>query len=207
MTIITPSRIRLSAAASAPFVSFTRRPVRRSFSVGGSLGEGGFVPFVSFVSLVSFVWLLAVAFLSATDARPAPAVELHRADGTAVRPSDYRGKVLLIDFWASWCVPCKASFPALDALYQRDRDRGLVVLAINLDEERKAADAFLASRPHVMPIVFDPRGESAEAFRIRGMPSSVVIDRAGNIRFTHIGYSAKVLAAYQNEINLLLSER
>jgi hypothetical protein len=58
-----------------------------------------------------------------------------------------------------------------------------------------------------MPILFDPQGESAQAFRIRGMPSSVVIDRAGNIRFTHTGYSAKVVAAYQNEINLLLSER
>jgi cytochrome c biogenesis protein CcmG/thiol:disulfide interchange protein DsbE len=152
-------------------------------------------------------WLLAAAFVSATDVRPAPAVQLHRADGTAVQPSDYRGKVLLIDFWASWCVPCKASFPALDALYQRERDRGLEVLAVNLDEERKAADAFLASRPHVMPVLFDPKGESALAFRIRGMPSSVVIDRVGNIRFTHIGYSLKVLDSYHTEINLLLSER
>jgi hypothetical protein len=81
------------------------------------------------------------------------------------------------------------------------------VLAVNLDEERQAADAFLASRPHVMPVLFDPRGESALAFRIRGMPSSVVIDRAGNIRFTHIGYSSKVLDSYHSEINLLLSER
>jgi thiol-disulfide isomerase/thioredoxin len=104
-------------------------------------------------------------------------------------------------------VPCKASFPALDALYERERDGGLEVLAVNLDEERKAADAFLASRPHVMPVLFDPRGESALAFRIRGMPSSVVIDRAGNIRFTHIGYSSKVLDSYHSEINLLLSER
>jgi thiol-disulfide isomerase/thioredoxin len=158
----------------------------------------------SFVFLVS---LLAAAFISATDVRPAPAVRLHRADGTDVQPADYKGKVLLIDFWASWCVPCKASFPALDALYRRDRDRGLEVLAINLDEERKAADAFLASRPHVMPVLFDPTGESALAFRIRGMPSSVVIDRTGNIRFTHMGYSSKILDRYQSEINLLLSER
>src|SRR6202795_777767 len=141
------------------------------------------------VTLATAASLLAAGFLSATEVRPAPPVQLHLADGTIVQPADYRGKVVLIDFWASWCVPCKASFPALDALYQRDRDRGLVVLAINLDEERKAADAFLASRPHVMPVLFDPKGESAEAFRIRGMPSSVVIDRAGNIRFTHIGYS------------------
>jgi cytochrome c biogenesis protein CcmG, thiol:disulfide interchange protein DsbE len=151
-------------------------------------------------------WLLAAALLSAADGRPAPAVRLYRADGTTVQPSDFLGKVVLIDFWASWCVPCKTSFPALDALYRRERDRGLEVLAINLDEERKAADAFLASRPHVMPVLFDPQGESALAFMIRGMPSSVMIDRGGNIRFTHMGYSAKVLDSYQHEINLLLSE-
>jgi cytochrome c biogenesis protein CcmG, thiol:disulfide interchange protein DsbE len=151
-------------------------------------------------------WLLAAALLSAADGRPAPAVQLRRADGTTVQPSDYLGKVVLIDFWASWCVPCKTSFPALDALYRRERDRGLEVLAINLDEERKAADAFLASRPHVMPVLFDPKGESALAFMVRGMPSSVMIDRAGKIRFTHMGYSAKVLDSYQHEIDLLLSE-
>src|ERR1700722_8558175 len=158
------------------------------------------------LSIAAAGCLLAAAVLSAADSRPAPAVQLHRADGTTVQPSDYLGKVVLIDFWASWCVPCKTSFPALDALYRRERDRGLEVLAINLDEERKAADAFLASRPHVMPVLFDPKGESALAFMVRGMPSSVMIDRAGNIRFTHMGYSAKVLDSYQHEIDLLLSE-
>ena len=159
------------------------------------------------VTLATAATLLAAGFLSATEVRPAPPVRLHLADGTVVQPADYKGKVVLIDFWASWCVPCKAEFPALDALYRRDRDRGLEVLAVNLDEERKAADAFLASRPHLMPVLFDSKGESALAFRIRGMPSSVVIDRVGNIRFTHMGYSSKVLDSYQSEINLLLSER
>jgi thiol-disulfide isomerase/thioredoxin len=151
--------------------------------------------------------LLAAAVLSAADARPAPAVVLHRADGTTMQPADYKGKVLLIDFWASWCVPCKTSFPALDALYQRDKDRGLEVIAVNLDEQRHAAETFLAARPHVMSVAFDPTGESARAFMIKGMPSSVLIDRAGNIRFTHMGYSTKVFDSYQHEIHLLLSER
>jgi thiol-disulfide isomerase/thioredoxin len=159
------------------------------------------------LTALTAVSLLAGALISATGAQLAPAVLLHRADGATVRLEDFKGKVVLVDFWASWCVPCRASFPALDALYQRERNRGLEVLAVNVDEQRKAADAFLAGRPHVMPVMFDPKGESAQAFNVRGMPSSVLIDRTGHIRFTHMGYSTTVFDSYQREIDLLLSER
>jgi thiol-disulfide isomerase/thioredoxin len=151
--------------------------------------------------------LLTGGLLAAGAIRPAPAVELSTADGGVVRTTDYKGKVVLIDFWASWCPPCKTSFPALDALYQSYRPRGVEVLAVNLDERRNDADAFLAAHPHVMPVLFSPKGDAPTAFAIRGMPSSVLIDRAGNIRFTHTGYSAKVLDSYRDEINLLLEER
>jgi cytochrome c biogenesis protein CcmG/thiol:disulfide interchange protein DsbE len=152
--------------------------------------------------------LLMTAALGAADkVRMAPSVELRLADGAIVRPADFKGKVVLVDFWASWCPPCKTSFPELDTLYQSYRGRGLEVLAVNLDERRKDADAFLADHPHVMPVAFDPKGDSALAFAVHGMPSSIVIDRGGNIRFTHMGYSGKVLDSYREEINLLLSER
>jgi cytochrome c biogenesis protein CcmG, thiol:disulfide interchange protein DsbE len=159
------------------------------------------------LTVVAAVALLAGALVSASGAQPAPSVLLHRADGTTVRLEDFKGKVVLVDFWASWCVPCRASFPALDALYQRERNRGLEVLAINVDEQRKSADAFLAGRPHVMPVVFDPKGESAQAFNVRGMPSSVLIDRTSHIRFTHMGYSTTVFDSYQREIDQLLAEQ
>jgi thiol-disulfide isomerase/thioredoxin len=150
--------------------------------------------------------LLAVGVTASSDVHPAPAVQLRFADGTTAQPSTYKGKVLLVDFWASWCVPCKTSFPALDALYQQYRDQGLQVVAVNLDERQKDADTFLAAHSHVMPIAFDPKGESAIAFALRGMPSSVLIDRTGNIRFTHMGYSTNVLGRYRDEIRLLLAE-
>lgn len=114
---------------------------------------------------------------------------------------------VVVDFWASWCVPCKTSFPALDRLYGEYAPRGLEVFAIDVDEERGRADAFLAAHPHQMPVVFDPKGAAPLAFGVKGMPSSYVIDKAGNIRFTHMGYSGNVDQAYRREIEQLLAEK
>jgi thiol-disulfide isomerase/thioredoxin len=156
-------------------------------------------------AVLSAMCLVAVS-ASAAPRRQAPDIALKTADGREVRIADLKGRVVLVDFWASWCAPCKASFPALDALYREYRERGLEVLAVNLDERRRDADAFLADRPHALTVLFDPKGASAEAFGVQGMPSSFVIDRAGAIRFTHMGYSASVVARYREELAELLSE-
>ena len=142
----------------------------------------------------------------ARHGRPAPAVALPAADGTITRLADLRGKVVLVDFWASWCAPCKASFPALDGLYRELHDRGFEVLAINVDERRRDADAFLAGRSPAMTVLFDPKGASPRLFNVRAMPSSALIDRAGNIRFTHEGYTSKTLDSYRRELATLLAE-
>jgi thiol-disulfide isomerase/thioredoxin len=148
----------------------------------------------------------ATAVLIAAAVRTAPDISVQTAQGDAVRLASFKGNVVLVDFWASWCVPCQASFPALDALYRELQPRGLDVLAINVDERRKDADLFLAAHPHTMPVFFDPKGESPKAFKVKGMPTSFLIDRAGVIRFTHTGYSADVAQRYREEISLLLSE-
>jgi len=157
------------------------------------------------------VFIVGIALAINLGARPlaadaVPDVVVQGADGTPVRLSDYKGKVLLVDFWASWCVPCKTSFPALDALYREYQPKGLEVLAINLDEQRRSADAFLAARPHRMPVLFDPKGLAPVAFGVKGMPTSYLIDRSGTIRFTHMGYSGNVDVAYRKEIARLLAE-
>jgi peroxiredoxin len=153
--------------------------------------------------LAAAVW----ASPRASDAlRTAPDVTLRRQDGTAVRLDDLKGRVVLVDFWASWCPPCGTSFPALDGLYRQLHQDGLEVLAVNVDERHRDAEAFLADHPHVMPIFLDPEGHAAQAFRIAGMPTSILIDRAGRVRFTHTGYTATVADAYRREIRQLLEE-
>jgi cytochrome c biogenesis protein CcmG/thiol:disulfide interchange protein DsbE len=160
------------------------------------------------MSIVTAMLVAAASLVAAgNEVRPAPDVVLHASDGSAHRLAEFKGRVVLLDFWASWCAPCKASFPALDALYRQYHARGFDVLAINVDERQRDADAFLQQRPHQMPVFFDPKGDAPTAFQIQGMPSSVLIDRAGNIRFAHMGYSDKVVDDYQQEIHALLAER
>jgi len=160
------------------------------------------------IVLVSGAVALAIAVAGGRPAAAtqAPDVTLQRADGGRIHLSDYKGKVLLVDFWASWCTSCKTAFPALDGLYREYQPRGFEALAVNLDEERRSADAFLAAHPHHLNVLFDPKGASPAAFGVRGMPTSFLIDRAGTIRFTHVGYAGNVDATYRKEIAQLLGE-
>ena len=162
--------------------------------------------FMAFMAFIVACATCGVYPARASADRPAPPVELPARDGTVTRLVDLRGHVVLVDFWASWCAPCKASFPALDGLYRELHDRGLEVLAINVDERRRDADAFLAGRSPAMTVLFDPKGASPRLFNVRAMPSSALIDRAGNIRFTHEGYSSKTLDSFRRELATLLTE-
>ncbi len=138
--------------------------------------------------------------------QPAPALELTTGEGRPVSLASLRGTVVLVDFWASWCGPCAAAFPALEDLFQEYRTRGFEVVAINLDEKRRDADRFLADRPHAMTVAFDPQGKSAKAFGLDGMPTSYLIGRDGKVRFVHAGYSQKTVEDYRREIEQLLGE-
>jgi thiol-disulfide isomerase/thioredoxin len=129
-----------------------------------------------------------------------------QADGPT-QLDEFRGRVVYLDFWASWCVPCQESFPwmqSLEKTYERD---GLAVVAVNLDRRRADADRFLAKQSIDFDVRFDPQGLMAQAFKVKGMPTSVIIDRHGAVRFTHIGFKAIDAPTYEAQLNLLLAEK
>ena len=116
------------------------------------------------------------------------------------------GRVVYLDFWASWCAPCRQSFPWMNALQSRYSGRGLTVLAVNLDHERADADLFLEHLGPAFEVRFDPQGDWARYFKVQGMPTSVILDRAGKPRFTHIGFDKRDAPAFEAQIQQLLAE-
>jgi thiol-disulfide isomerase/thioredoxin len=117
------------------------------------------------------------------------------------------GKVVIIDFWASWCDPCRAAFPVLDGLHAELAKRGLVVIGVNVDEDAAAMERFLKARPVSFAIVRDARQRLVEAAAPPSLPMSIVVDRRGVIRFTHAGFRAKETPAeWRREVTALLAE-
>jgi len=135
----------------------------------------------------------------------APDVSLPSRNGGRVSLLTFRGKVVLVDFWASWCGPCKQSFPWLASLRSRYPDSTLAVVAINLDKKREAAEDFLIDHPASFTVLFDPDGKSADAFLSAshaspGIPMSFIIGRDGTILDARIGFDPKKTAAYEATI-------
>ncbi len=159
--------------------------------------------FVSFlVALISLALFASAASASASEAPasaspPAPSLPL----------DSLRGQVVLVDFWASWCAPCKKSFPWMSAILDRHAAEGLVILAVNLDKKRKDADAFLAKQDGKPRILYDPEGRLAASYELKAMPTSFLYDRKGILRETHLGFTEKDAAAIEAAIVSLLAER
>lgn len=131
----------------------------------------------------------------------APGFELPGVDG-AVRLESYRGKLVYLDFWASWCTPCKRSFPWMAALQQKYGAQGLQVVAINLDARREDANAFLNSVPAGFTVAFDGTGTTARQYGIKGMPSSALIGRDGRVLWLHSGFKEADQAALEAQVQV-----
>jgi thiol-disulfide isomerase/thioredoxin len=120
--------------------------------------------------------------------------------------SDLAGQVVYLDFWASWCKPCRQSFPWMNQMQQKYAVQGLQIIAINLDTESSLAKDFLDKVPAQIPIIYDPEGNIASNYQLLGMPSSYLIDKKGKIRFAHKGFFTRTKPLYEQELVLLLSE-
>jgi thiol-disulfide isomerase/thioredoxin len=132
--------------------------------------------------------------------------EMERASGGKIRLGEFSGRVVLVKVWASWCEQCQAAYPQLAALTSELGPKGLEVVAVNVDTDRRKAQAFIAARPSPMIVTFDPRGRLLQMFEAAAVPASFVLDRAGRVRFRHLGYTDETLRAYRREITELLAE-
>jgi cytochrome c biogenesis protein CcmG, thiol:disulfide interchange protein DsbE len=119
----------------------------------------------------------------------------------------FRGRVVYLDFWASWCTPCRQSFPWMQRMKDAYEQQGLSVIAVNLDRHRKDADRFLVKFHPNFDVKFDPDGQMAERFKVQGMPTSVIIDRHGVQRQIHIGFLPADVGAYESELREILAEK
>ena len=148
------------------------------------------------------IFLSAGIFLSACAlalAQPAPSFTLTGNKGT-ISLDSLRGHVVYLDFWASWCDPCRKSFPWMNDLLKKCAVQGLVVVAVDLDSKPESADKFLANHPVDFSIAFDPSGSVAKLYNVKAMPSSYIIDREGNIASTHTGFLEKDTKTLEKQV-------
>ncbi len=123
-------------------------------------------------------------------------------------PESLKGKVVLVDFWASWCEPCKASFPAMEELQKKYADKGFVIIAINVDEERKEMEEFLKKNKATFTLVRDAAQKLVDKAGVATMPTSFLIDGEGKVRFVHAGYQGDVTKKeYERRIESLLNKK
>jgi thiol-disulfide isomerase/thioredoxin len=147
--------------------------------------------------IVSALAAIAIVLLAA-GARP-----LHAAPPPELGPLE--GKVVWVDFWASWCVPCRRSFPWMNEMHRKYSAQGLQIVAVNLDMARALADGFLATTPAEFAIRFDPEGKVAKQFDVQAMPSSFVLDASGNVVAKHFGFKLADTDEYERQIQAALS--
>ena len=147
----------------------------------------------------SLAWLLSFMVLSSAQANEGGWLE-------KLDLAQYQNKVVYLDFWASWCGPCRKSFPWINAMQEKYKDEGLVVIGINLDTDIEKAKQFLKKTPAKFKLFSDPNGKLAEQYKLIGMPSSFVLDGNGEVRHRHVGFKKNSILEYEKSIVSLLHE-
>lgn len=156
------------------------------------------------IFLVSLLWLPLSYADPAKSA--APNFTLKSRSGENLKLSEYRGDVVLVNFWASWCGPCRKEMPKLEELYQKYKNLGFNLLAVNVEEDSSKANDFLKDLSVTFPVLYDNENKVSKLYKVSAMPSTVIIDRDGNVRFVHHGYLAGYENDYSKEIKELIEE-
>ena len=145
---------------------------------------------------------------AASSSGPAPGFQLTGRNGKAIDLSQFKGQVVMINFWATWCGPCRQEMPLLEDIYKKYKPMGFTMLAVNVEPDSKAAEAWLGklSKPVSFPVAFDTESKVSKMYKVAGMPSTVFVDRKGNIRVMHKGYKPGDENFYLTQIRSMLKE-
>ena len=155
---------------------------------------------------LSYAALVLTAVVAAGASAAAPDFTLPTRDGGSLSLDQLKGQVVMINFWATWCGPCRQEMPLLQQIQSKYEPLGFTLLGINVEPDSAAAKTWLTQVPVSFPILFDVQNKVAESYGVQGMPSSVFIDRSGNVRFVHRGYQPGDEAKYADMIRSLVKE-
>lgn len=151
--------------------------------------------------------LVASFALADTLSGPAPGFSLQSRDGKTVALGDLKGQVVMINFWATWCGPCRQEMPHLEAIYERYHSVGFTLLGVNVEDNPAGAKKWLEETgPVTFPVLFDPKNHVSKLYKVVAMPSTVLVARDGTMRFIHHGYKPGYEGEYQNQVRALLRE-
>ena len=137
---------------------------------------------------------------------PAPTFELNSSSGKPVSLTSLRGQIVLVNFWASWCGPCRKEMPILEQLNRQYRGKGVTLVGVNVEPDTVTANKWLKATPVSFPILFDVDAKVSKLYQVEGMPNTVILDRKGNVRYIHRGYSAGAENDYLDQIRALIRE-
>jgi peroxiredoxin len=143
---------------------------------------------------------------SADAPAPAPAFTLAARGGQEVSLTQYKGQVVMINFWASWCGPCRQEMPLLESIYKKYNRMGFTLLGVNVEPDSQAANEWLKQTPVSFPILYDKDSRVSKLYDVAGMPSTVIIDRSGKLRMLHRGYKPGDENEYLDSIRTLIRE-
>ena len=160
----------------------------------------------SMFALVFCVFAATSLASSGLEGQAAPDFALKSSTGENLRLSEYRGDVVMINFWATWCGPCRQEMPLLDELYNRYQRVGFNLLGVNIDDDSRRAMQMVEELGVNFPVLFDARKEVSELYKVNAMPVTVIVDRQGTVRYVHHGYKPGYEDKYLDQIRSLLRE-
>jgi len=159
---------------------------------------------LALAALTLAVGALAPTAQALESGQSVPAFSLAKQGGGALTAADLKGSVVYLDFWASWCGPCKHSFPWMNEMQAKYGSQGFKIVAINLDQNTADAENFLKSTPASFTVAFDAKGESAGKFQVKGMPSSYLLTPNGSVIKVHAGFKPEERAELEAAIQAAL---